>query len=110
MSLKAVAANPAGGGGGGSGITRSISSISANTNAGSTANTDYVYIATNAAILTLPTAVGNTNQYTLENSDGSACGYATTSAETINGSITASVAINGMSITVNSNGSNWVIV
>ena len=92
------------------GITRSVTSVSSNTNAGSAAGTDYVYIASNAAILTLPTAVGNTNQYTLQNSDGSACGYATTSGQTINGSTTASVRINGMALSVTSNGANWVIV
>ena len=54
-------------GSGGGGITRSINSISANTNLGSTALTDYVYFCTATLIATLPTAVGNTNRYTVAN-------------------------------------------
>lgn len=57
------------GGGGGSvtGIIRSISNISTSQTAGATAGTDYVYICTAGVQVTLPTAVGNLNRYTVKN-------------------------------------------
>ena len=50
---------------------RSISTITVSTNAGSNARTDYVYNGntTGAITLTLPTAVSNTNRYTVKNSN-----------------------------------------
>lgn len=56
-----------GGGGGGSGITRSVQSVSIDTIAAATANTDYVYLCSGTMNLTLPTPVGNTNLYTVTN-------------------------------------------
>lgn len=57
------------GGGGASGITRSINAISASITAAATALTDYIYYWTGSTpyTLTLPTASGNTNVYTLKN-------------------------------------------
>lgn len=54
--------------GGGSGVARSILSIAVNTTLGSTASTDYVYFCSSTISATLPTAVGNTNRYTIINS------------------------------------------
>jgi len=47
------------------GITRSVNTISSNATAGDTANTDYFYNVSGLTTLTLPTAVGNTNTYTI---------------------------------------------
>lgn len=55
-------------GGGGGGVSRSISSISSNTTAGSSPNTDYVYFCTGTFNFTMPPPLGNTNRYTLANS------------------------------------------
>lgn len=98
----------ASGGVGGSGITRSITNIAVNTNAGSAASTDYDYNATAALTLTLPTAVGNTNQYSVTRISGLTT-VATTGGQTINGSATATLTINNMTLTFVSDGANWNI-
>lgn len=100
-------ATPAGGGGG---ITRSILAISTNTTAGATALTDYVYLVSGTTTLTLPTAVGNTNQYVITNVGAGVATVATTSSQTIDGSTTAALNVQYGSITVISNGSNWIII
>jgi hypothetical protein len=94
--------------GGGSGITRSVSSISSNTSAGSTASTDYVYFVTGTTTLTLPTAVGNTNMYTIKSISGTTV-VATTSSQTIDGTTTIGIA-NQDSVSLISDGSNWNVV
>lgn len=99
---------PASGGGGG-GITRSINSISTPTTAGATALTDYVYLISGTTTLTLPTAVSNTNRYTLKNSGTNTVTINTTSSQTIDGS-TSITLIPNQSIDVISNNSNWFII
>jgi hypothetical protein len=91
-----------------SGFTRSISSISSPTTAGSTANTDYVYFVTGTTTLTLPTAVGNTNRYSVTNFGTNTVTVATSSSQTINGSTTITMPA-GMSVDVISNNANWAI-
>lgn len=70
----------------GSGINRSINVVGANTTAGSTANTDYVYIVTASAIITLPTAVSNTNRYTIKNASVVNISVAFTASQNADGS------------------------
>ena len=77
--------------GGSSGITRSISTVSTNTSAGSTALTDYVYFVSGTTTLTLPTAVGNTNRYTVKNVGSGNVTIATTGGQTIDGGSTATL-------------------
>lgn len=90
-------------------ITRSINTISTATTALAVANTDYVYFISGTTTLTLPTAVANTNRYSITNTGVSTITVATTSAQTINGSSTATLPISNMSLDFISNGSNWVI-
>jgi len=93
------------------GITRSVSSISTPTTAGATASTDYVYLVSGTTTLTLPTAVGNTNRYTVKNVDASlTTTIATTSAQTIDGSASATLPVSNTSVDLISNGSNWAII
>ena len=94
----------------GSGITRSINSISTPTTAGADASTDYVYLLSSGTTLTLPTAVGNTNKYTVKNVDSSAATVATTGGQTIDGVATASLVTQYSSIDIISDGNNWYIV
>lgn len=93
------------------GITRSISTITTNTSAGSTANTDYVYFCNPSGgatiTITLPTAVSNTNQYTVENVGTGLCNVVTTSAQTIAGQASLPITANGTSFDILSNNSNW---
>lgn len=94
--------------GGGSGITRSIVTTSGNVTAGATASTDYVYIIAGAHTVTLPTAVGNTNKYDLNNASGSPVSLAFTSGQTANGGgVTLGV---NESITLISDDANWRIL
>lgn len=98
--------------GGGTGITRSVNVVSTNTAAGSTASTDYVYIISGTTTLTLPTAVGNTNRYTAKNAGANTVTIATTSAQTIDGSvgITLTATPANMSRDFISDGSNWKVI
>ena len=93
---------------GGSGITRSIVTTSGNVTAGATASTDYVYIITGAHTVTLPTAVGNTNKYDLNNASGSPVSLAFTSGQTANGGGVTLGA--NESITLISDNANWRIL
>lgn len=90
----------------GSGHALTITSISSPTTAGSTASTDYIYLVSGTTTLTLPTAVGNTNIYTVKNVSGTTT-IATTSSQTIDGSTTASLARQYTSLTLISDNANW---
>ena len=88
---------------------RSVNSISTNTSAWSTAWTDYVYLCTATLILTLPTAVGNTNRYTIKNISGTTT-INTTSAQTIDGSASATLSVSNTSLDLISDGANWNLI
>lgn len=92
----------------GGGLTRNISSISSPTTAGSVALTDYVFFVSGTTTLTLPTAVGNTNQYVVKNTSGITT-IATTSSQTINGSLTVTI-LDGSVLTLISDNANWHVV
>jgi hypothetical protein len=99
-----------GGGGGGGGITRIISKITVSTTAGSAPGTDYAYICDGILTVTLPTAVGNTNCYTIKNIGTGIVTVAATGLETIDGSATFSVPTQWISINVISDNINWLVI
>lgn len=94
-------------GGSGGGIIRSISSISTNTSAGSTAGTDYVYLCSGTMTLTLPDATLNTNLYTIKNVGTGVITINTTSSQTIDGSLTITLPVQYTSVDVESDGAAW---
>ena len=94
----------------GSGISRFISSISTDTTAGSTSSTDYVYIATAGLTLTMPTAVSNTNLYTVKTTTSSVVKILTTSSQTIDGATAYDLNKQYQAIGLLSDGSDWSIV
>jgi hypothetical protein len=95
---------------GGSG-SRSINSISSNTPAGSTSGTDYVYLVSGTTTITLPTAVGNTNLYTIKRVGTGVVSIATTSSQTIDGSSSPIIInVQYVSIDLISDGTNWNII
>lgn len=96
--------------GGGSGITRDIASISSPATLGATASTDYVRFVSGTTTVTLPTAVGNTNMYTVKNTGAGVVTVATTSSQTIDGSSTASLPVANTSIDLISDNANWRVV
>jgi hypothetical protein len=57
----------------------------------------------------LPTAVGNTNRYSVTNTGTNTVTVATTGAQTINGSTTATLPVQNMSLDFISTGTNWVV-
>lgn len=98
--------------GGTAGIGRVIASINVSTTAAMLANTDYVYFTTGAITLTLPTAVGNTNSYTIVHTDTATLTIATLLSQNINfypsaPATTATVTVRGTVINFFSDGSNW---
>lgn len=89
----------------------SVNVVSTNTAAGSAANTDYVYLVSGTTIITLPTAVGNTNRYTIKNSGTGVISIATTSSQTIDGSASPiTINVQNVSLDLISDGSNWNII
>jgi hypothetical protein len=95
----------------GTGIARSVNSVSTNTAAGSGANVDYVYLVSGTTTITLPTAVGNTNRYTIKNSGTGVVSIATTSGQTIDGSSSPiNINVQYVSIDLISDGANWEII
>ena len=92
-------------------IQRSVNVVSINTVAGNTAGIDYVYFVSGTTTITLPTAVGNTNRYTIKRLGTNTVSIATTSSQTIDGS-TAPITINVQNVALDliSNGTNWNII
>lgn len=92
------------------GIVRNVSVITASTTAGDTALNDYVYIAKAGIKVTLPTAVNNSNLYTVKNFTTSSVLVDTTSAQTIDGSASALLPVENQSLDFISDNSNWMVV
>ena len=89
----------------------SVNVVSTNTAAGSAASTDYVYLVSGTTTITLPTAVGNTNRYTIKNSGTGVVSIATTSSQTIDGSSSPiTINVQYVSIDLISNGTDWEII
>jgi hypothetical protein len=89
---------------------KSINTVSVNTSAGSASSTDYVYLASGTINITLPTAVGNQNLYTIKNVGTGVITVDTTSSQTIDGSLTAPIRVQYLSLTLVSDGANWNII
>lgn len=96
-------------GGGGSGITRVISNITVTTTGATAAITDYVYLCTGTFTYTQPTAVGNTNLYTIKNVGTGTITIAFTSGQTGDSNATIQLTQN-QSIDLISNNTNYSIV
>lgn len=91
-------------------FSRSVNSISTTQTAGSAALTDYVYLCTGTMTLTLPTAVGNTNRYTVKRVGSGTITVATTSSQTIDGSTTAALTVQYQTLEFISDNANWNII
>jgi hypothetical protein len=89
----------------------SVNVVSTNTAAGSAASTDYVYLVSGTTTITLPTAVGNTNRYTIKRVNTGVVSIATTSSQTIDGSASPiTINLQYVSLDLISDGSNWNII
>ena len=92
-----------------SAINRTIITTSGNTTAGATANTDYVYLVAGNHTVTMPTAVSNTNCYTIKNGYTANITINTTSSQTIDGTTSIQIAPDE-SVDIISNNTNWRII
>lgn len=90
--------------------TRVTSIISVSSTIAAATSTDYTIFANVGITTTLPTAVSNTNRYTIKNISASSVLIATTSAQTIDGSSTALLPVTNISVDLVSNNSNWQVV
>lgn len=95
--------------GGPGGSTRAINTISTSQTAGDTAGTDYVYVCSAGINLTLPTASGNTNLYTVKNTSNSSVLVSTTGGETIDAQSNVILATQYTSVDLVSDSTNWNI-
>lgn len=91
------------------GISRSIIVTSGSFTAASAPSTDYVYLLAGAHAPTLPTAVGNTNRYTIKNNHSASVVVSTTSSQTIDGTTTITLAPQA-SVDLISTGANWSVI
>lgn len=99
-----------GGGGSVGGIIRSVNNINTSQTAGSVAGTDYVYIASAGIALTLPSASGIENLYTIKNTGTSSVLVAPDGADTIDTDANIILATQYTSVDLISDGtSNWNI-
>ena len=96
-------------GAGGSGITRNVQTINTATTGAAVAKTDYVYLTTGTFIFTLPTAVGNTNRYSLKVTDGGTITLATTAGQLVD-NVAPGLVTFPTSLDFISNNSNWFII
>jgi hypothetical protein len=94
------------------GFTRKIVTFTGATSAGSASSTDYVYIgATSDNInLTMPTAVSNTNRYTVKQTNTGTLTIITTSSQTIDGVTGFALNRQYQAVDLISDNSNWIVV
>jgi len=70
---------------GSTGIVRSVHIITANETAASALKTDYIYVFSNPATLTLPTVTGSGNAYTIKNFSGASATVVASGSDVIDG-------------------------
>lgn len=93
----------------GGGTSRSISTVSVSSVVAATAATDIVIIANQGILLTLPTAVGNTNLYTIKNTSTSSIMILADGSETIDGSANIILPVQYTSVDLISDNANFQI-
>lgn len=97
-------------GGGGGGITRTTSVISVSSTLAAAGSTDYVFFVNVGSAQTLPTAINNSNLYTIKNQSASSILVITSAGQTIDGSSSALLPTQNESLSFVSNGSVWGVV
>lgn len=96
-----------GGSGSVGGTVRSIQTLTASSTIGTLSGTDQVYLANGGIQITLPTAVSDTNLYTIKNVGTSSVLINTTSAQTIDGQATIVMPVQYTSVDIVSDNTNW---
>jgi len=88
---------------------RTVLNVAVATAAASDAGIDYEYNVSGTTTITLPTAVGNTNKYTIKNVGVAVVTIATTGGETIDGSTPITLPVANSSLDIVSDDTNWKI-
>lgn len=94
---------------GGAGTSRSISTVTVSSVLADTAATDIVVLANGGIKLTLPTAVANTNLYTIKNIGTSSVLVNTTGGQTIDSDPTVLMPVQYTAVDLISDNTNWHI-
>lgn len=92
------------------GVSRVVSILSVSSTLEASANTDYAFFPNVGVVLTLPTAISNTNRYTIKNRSSSSILVSATTGEDIDDATTALLTTQNESIDLLSNGSVWGII
>lgn len=92
------------------GINRVTSIISVSSVLAAAAKTDYVALPNVGVTVTLPTAIGNNNLYTVKNISSSSVLVVTSLGETIDGSASALLPVQNQSLDFISNASVWQVI
>jgi hypothetical protein len=93
----------------GTGVVRAVETLAVSSVLADTASTDFVFIASQGVQLTLPTAVGNTNLYTIKNAAASSVLVTPNGAETIDGEANIILATRYTAVDLISDDSAWHI-
>ena len=93
-----------------SGNQKIVVNVSSNTTMSAVQNKDYIYLVSNSATLTLPSAISNNNYYIIKKIDNSHVTINCTSGQTIDGQESLAVQTIFLSRTIVSDGANWVVV
>ena len=88
----------------------SINTVNSNTTLPAVSGRKYVYIVSGTTTITLPTAIGNKSYYTIKNVGASTITISTSLGQTIDGSSSATMSSQYLSLDIISDGSNWFII
>jgi len=89
---------------------RSINRVSSSLLAGSAPQTDYIYIATNPIIITLPSVIGNNNRYTIKNISVGEVTVVPQSGQLIDGNVSVKITDRYTSIDLVGDNQDWIII
>lgn len=90
---------------------RSLNTITSSVTAGTIPQTDYIYVATAPNItVTMPSAVGNNNRYTIKNLSNGTVNVVPPPGQTIDNQSIISILNQYISIDLVSNNQNWIII
>jgi hypothetical protein len=92
------------------GTLREINNISTNQTLAAVANTDYVYFCSGTITITMPTAVGNENRYTIKNVDTGVITINFTGGQSADGSTSMQLTSQYESVDFASTNSNWMVI
>lgn len=93
-------------------LRRSVNVTAVSVTAGAVDGTDYVYVVTAGGVtVTMPTAVGNKNRYTVKhNAASGSITIATTASQTIDGTTQLVIGSRYVSADLISDGTNWCVI